>query len=275
MTRRNLLPYLVLGPAVVLTGLGWYRSEQGRREALDRLSKVEKAAIVNSARPSEIPQIPAPLESVPAEAKDRAAVARPPSAKIPGGGPDTATDVRMVEELRARIQALSNDLAGAREEAVRQEAKASAENAEAKKLQAQVEELQQGLQSAKQNADAALADARAKAERLGRIESAEKAAIERAARAEASAARNSTQSKELEDLIRRREAIVTSLQRRYRDVTDIYRNFTLNAQTRDTSTAGMQAGDLSRIQSAIQQAEDDLRQLQTLNARVAQLTRSK
>jgi len=48
----------------------------------------------------------------------------------------------------------------------------------------------------------------------------------------------------------------------------------LAAQTRDTPATGLQAGDLSRIQTTIQQAEDDLRQLQTLNARVAQLARA-
>lgn len=274
MTRRNLVPYFILGPAVVIAAIGWYRSDQGRRDAVERLSKLEAAASAPKVQ-LQASQTPTTQEPVPAIGKDQAATPRPSSQRVPSITGDPAQDTRTIEELHGRIQALSNDLTIAREEAVRHESKAAAEAAESKKLQAQIEELQTGLQAAKQNAEAAIAEVRVKSERLTRAEASEKAAVDRAARAEAAVAKGSTQSKELEDLNRRRETVVTSLQRHYRDVTDIYRNFSLNAQTRDTSNAGMQAGDLSRIQAAIQQAEDDLRQLQTLNARITQLSRSK
>jgi hypothetical protein len=122
--------------------------------------------------------------------------------------------------------------------------------------------------------EAVQAELRAKAERLLKAETSEKLLQERSARAEAAAAKVVVSTKELEDLNRRREAFLTTILRRFREVNDLYRNFTLAAQTRDTPATGLQAGDLSRIQTTIQQAEDDLRQLQTLNARVAQLARA-
>ncbi len=70
-------------------------------------------------------------------------------------------------------------------------------------------------------------------------------------------------SEEFEDLNRRRDVYMTNVLRRYREVTDLYRTLSLRQEgPRD---------DLSRIQNAIGMAEEDLRQLQTLNAQARKL----
>lgn len=75
---------------------------------------------------------------------------------------------------------------------------------------------------------------------------------------------------DLIELNRRRENTVTSLQRRYRDITDQLRALSVRLDTqRDNPAAAI--GDLSRIQTAVLAAEEDLRQLNTLNSQSQQL----
>ncbi len=77
---------------------------------------------------------------------------------------------------------------------------------------------------------------------------------------------------DLIELNRRRENTLTSLQRRYRDITDQLRALSVRLDTqRDNPAAAI--GDLSRIQTAVLAAEEDLRQLNTLNSQSQQLMR--
>ncbi len=82
--------------------------------------------------------------------------------------------------------------------------------------------------------------------------------------------RSSTLAEELENLNRRRDVYLTSLLRRYKEVTDLYRNMALNLEDQ-TDKAPVSGAGLSRIQNALSMAEEDLRQLQTLNAQAASI----
>ena len=264
---RPILPYLLLLPAVIAGGLGW-RAEAGRREALQRVAELErsggpKATPEPVAAPSADPETSTP----PSSPETRVV-------KIPTGT-DPGPYLKTIDELREHLKSLSAELSAAKDEVARAEARAAAETAEARRLKIQLDETREDVQSARRVTDAVQTELRAKAERLLKSETSEKLLQERATRAEVAAAKVAVSTKELEDLHRRREVFVTTLLRRFREINDLYRNFTLAAQTRETPATGLQAGDLSRIQSTIQQAEDDLRQLQTLNARVAQLARVK
>ena len=263
---RPMLPYLLLIPALVAGGLGW-RAEMGRREAVQRVAALELARGQNGASaPALAPAADEPSGPEPATTEPRVV-------KVPMGT-DPAPYLKTIDELREQLKAAAVELSGAKDEALRAEARVTAETAEARRLKVQLEELREDAQSARRVTEAVQAELRAKAERLLKAETSEKLLQERSARAEAAAAKVVVSTKELEDLNRRREAFLTTILRRFREVNDLYRNFTLAAQTRDTPATGLQAGDLSRIQTTIQQAEDDLRQLQTLNARVAQLARA-
>jgi len=71
---------------------------------------------------------------------------------------------------------------------------------------------------------------------------------------------------ELQDLHQRREAYLNSILRRYKQITEQYRSMAgvLQAQRTDAPAAG--SADLARIQDSIAMAEEDLRQLNNLNA---------
>jgi chromosome segregation ATPase len=264
---RPMLPYLLLIPAVA-SSVFWWRAEQGRRVAVDRVAQLEAARGPNGALlppvapPSETPNEPAPSSH------------EPKVLHVPTGT-DPTPYLKTIDELREQVKEMSKDLSAARDEVSRADVRTTIETAEGKKLKVQLDEIREDLLSARRVSDALQAELRAKAERIVKAETSEKLMQDRAARAESAAAKVSVATKEIEDLNRRRESYLTSILRRFREVNDLYRNFTLAAQTRDTPVAGLQAGDLSRIQASVQQAEDDLHQLQTLNARMAQLARAK
>ncbi len=75
---------------------------------------------------------------------------------------------------------------------------------------------------------------------------------------------------DLEELDRRRETYLSSILRRYRDVTDQYR--AIASRLENPADAAAPAGaELGRIQNSISMAEEDLRQLSNLNAQANRL----
>jgi uncharacterized phage infection (PIP) family protein YhgE len=76
----------------------------------------------------------------------------------------------------------------------------------------------------------------------------------------------------LQDLDRRREVYLTSILRRYRDITDQFRAMTSMLDTSHDQGSGACSGAvLSRIQNAVTSAEDDMRQVSELDARSQKL----
>jgi chromosome segregation ATPase len=71
-------------------------------------------------------------------------------------------------------------------------------------------------------------------------------------------------SREIEDINRRRETYLTNILRRYREMTEVYRTMSMRID-KPSETNPAQPAELGRIQTAITMAEEDFRQLQTLN----------
>lgn len=264
---RKTLPYLLLIPTVITSAL-WWRAEQGRRGAEERIAQLDAAWKAKLAA-ANTTSGPAEPEDEQGESSQSPQVVRVPT------GTDPAPYIRTIDELREQVSSLGKDLSTAKDELARAEARITAEVAEQKKGKAESDDLREDARAARRVSDAVQAELKAKSERLIKAEASENLMRERLRTAEEASTKISSSVKELEDLNRRREAYLTTLLRRYREVSDLYRNFALNAQTRESPAAGLQAGDLSRIQSAMQQAEDDLRQMQALSARMAQLARVK
>ena len=76
----------------------------------------------------------------------------------------------------------------------------------------------------------------------------------------------------LQDINRRRDAYLTSIIRRYRDITSQFRAMSgMMDSSRDQSSSAFSGAALTRIQNAISLADDDLRQLNELNAQELRL----
>jgi len=260
--------YLTLLLVVLLAASAWiaWRSDQVRRLAVDRVARLE-AELAN--RGLVVP----PVESAEVEQKAPSAIQKPvaPSRDTV----DVGKYLSMIDGLRGRARDLERELEEMRLESERARGRTETQADELKKSTEQITAVREDAQRQQRVSEALETELKFKAQRLVQAETSEKLLQEKLLKAESAAKRVVVSSKEVEDLNRRREAAVATLERRYREVTDMYRNFSLTLQTRETPGQGLQAGDLSRIQTALQQAEEELRQLRNLNARVAELARSK
>jgi chromosome segregation ATPase len=178
--------------------------------------------------------------------------------------------VRGLAQAEQRAAAFQTALSEARERAGQLEAQVEKLQADSRKLEASIEETRDDLAAARRVVDASDAEIRSKAERIAQLEASLKAARETRTAADQRAQQAGAVLREITELNRRRENTLQSLQRRFRDISDQYRSFALRLDTnRDNPAAAMP--DVSRIQSAVQAAEDELRQLTTLNAQTQRL----
>lgn len=259
--------YLVAVLVVLLAAAAWmgWRADKDRQLAVKRVTQLEAEL---AKRGVVVPQVEPHVE-------DKTPVAAPKTTSPVRDGVDVSKYLKMIDDLRARTAQLEKDVEEAQsaEDQFREKNQAQAE--ELKKLSEQLASVKEDAVKQQRVSDALDTELKFKAQRLVQAETSEKLLQERLAKTELAAKRVSVVSKEVEDLQRRREVALVALERRYREVTDLYRNFSLNLQTRESPGQGLQAGDLSRIQTALQQAEEELRQLRSLNARVAELARAK
>ncbi len=156
---------------------------------------------------------------------------------------------RQLRELEAKMDGLTQE-----------DAKRRASEAD---LREQVAQLQKQLESAS-------ALAQTKEATLRENEAALKQLRQEAAEGAQRGTRRRQIRTELEELGRRRESYLNNIITRYREATDLFRTMSLRLDNpRDASSP--LSNDLSRIQQAIQLADEDIRQLRVLNAQAARL----
>jgi chromosome segregation ATPase len=196
---------------------------------------------------------------------------RPAPAALPkkGAGNEAATGVDVAaqlaekdERIAAAVKARDDMEAEIRE----LRAKLEAVTEETERLSHAERQLRSQVESAERRAAAAEKDGGDTAQRVEKLETANR---ELRRQAEDAARQNAAIAKitdQMQDLNRRQEAYLQNLLRRYREVTDLYRTIALrNEVPRD---------EISRIQNAISLAEEDLRQLQALNAQAGRVQKN-
>ncbi len=259
--------FLLALMAVLLGVTGWlsWRADRGRKVAVERVAQLEGEL---AKRGVVVP----PVEALQTEKVEKAPVKAPVT---PRESVDVGKYLRMIDELRGKAHELEKDLQQARLETEQLHEKIGTQTDDARKLSEQLSSVKEDALKQQRVSEALETELKFKAQRLVQVEAGEKLLQDKLGKADMAAKRVVVVSKDLEDLNRRREASLLTLERRYREVTDLYRGFSLNLQTRENPGQGLQAGDLSRIQTALQQAEEELRQLRSLNTRVAELARAK
>ena len=183
--------------------------------------------------------------------------------------------IQVIEETRAALEGVRKELSAARNDLETGLTRVAQEKEAREKMAVELNERTESLAAAKRVFAATDAELKSKNERLGRLETSEKLVREAAGKAEVSVAKALRSAQELEDLNRRRELLLASINRRYREVTDQYRTLSLRVQGR-AEQLGLDpgAGELSRIQTSVQQAEEEMRQLNGLSAQAAKLLRN-
>ncbi|MFN8942912.1 MAG: hypothetical protein ACK5ZJ_24620 [Acidobacteriota bacterium] len=260
-------PRLLTALAVILllsAGLLLWRSEQRRADAELRLATFLRE---QPARPS--PSSPAPPASLPSSPLPS------PRTSLNQREVDIRPYLKMMDDLRQKAQELDRDLLASQSALNRSEARLAELTESAQKSEALLRDLREDADKQRRLAEVFEAELKVKSQRLLQAETTEKLMQLRVEKAELAARRAASSARGAEDIQRRRELLVSSLLRRFREIADWSRAFSLQAQNRSSAAAGLEAGDLSRLQTTLQQAEDDLEQLRSLNRLITDSLRVK
>jgi chromosome segregation ATPase len=174
---------------------------------------------------------------------------------------------RELSEAQANIQELQAQLSNSNDE--HEKALASANE----RLQKEQEDWQSQLDALKQELDSAQAESQATRQRLAALEADNAKLKSDNSAASTRAADLATVAAQLQDLDSRRDAHLTSIMRRYRDITSQFRAMSgmLGSSRDSNSSSPLSDAALTSIQNAVSSADDDLRQLSELNAQARQL----
>lgn len=179
--------------------------------------------------------------------------------------------VRMLADVQSKLNAANTAIADLRNRQQELEATIDRLTAENKRAGAESADLRDNLTATKSLVQALEGEMKTKSDRIAQMEAAARKLREESQGSSQRVADFAKAAKELIDVNRRRENYLNSLQRRYRDLTDQYRALAVRMETeRDNPVAF--APDVSRIQSTIQLAEDDLRQIASLNTQAQRVT---
>jgi DNA repair exonuclease SbcCD ATPase subunit len=171
------------------------------------------------------------------------------------------------------VQRLKLSLADANASIARLESRADEADAqirnlslENKRLAGSEADLKENLASANQTVDALQKELKSSRDRATQVEIAYQKLRDQSGGDTQKIAQLQQLAAELQDIHQRRETYLNSILRRYKQITEQYRSMAgvLQAQRTDAPAAG--SADLARIQDSIAMAEEDMRQLNNLDA---------
>lgn len=211
--------------------------------------------------------------STPSEALDSARVAPGTSPKHPTRRePARTEDTEAVRALRDSLWAANQSIADWQAKTTELQTQLDQAREDLKRQSAVESNLNEQLTSLKRVIEAKDTDLTGKNEQLVQLEAANRKLTADVGAAGQKASQAVKFSDELQEIYRRREAALNTLISRYKEVTEQYRAFASVLENRrgpeGTGGAGISiAGpELARIQNTITMAEEDLRQLNALNA---------
>jgi chromosome segregation ATPase len=263
MSRRTFVWALVL---VLLTGGAFWIGRLSNRSTTEvqRISELEKENAELRASLRNLQQQP---PEVAADASpDRDQPVRQPRARTESRPFDEnqvivslreslAAQQRALTERESRIAALEREIETVREEKNR--------------LADHQSELDQQVASFRKQVEQVHVEVKSRDDQLAQLQAERRKLRDQATDSGQKLSRVQKAVADLQDLHRRRETHMTNLLNRYRDVNQQYRAFATvldNRATAEGATGGTAGPELARIQNAIQLAEEEIRQLNTLNA---------
>jgi chromosome segregation ATPase len=260
-----LLALLAVLAGAVIFGIAQFRRAADERAAVTRLEEENRRLKASPA----ISPAPAPVveESHGAEAS-HGGRRQPSEAEIEA----RLDSVRMLGQVKDQLAVAKTSIAELQARVHELEATAVQAGEESKRRAAAETELRESLASANRVVEAMQTELKGKTERLAAVETASRRTSEDMKAANDKIEKMTAWSREFEDLNRRREGYLTNLMRRYRDLTDQVRAMTIRLDNPQEG-ARSQVVDLPRLQNVVQLAEEDLRQLASLNSQAARLAK--
>jgi chromosome segregation ATPase len=237
-------------------------SEQNRRLALHDQQNRQLAEQLRSAKEAPqavLPESPAPSPTAGARRSTRE--------NAETRGEDETQPLRdSLAEANATVARLESRIAEL-------ESQLEKVNAESKQSAAAVVGLNQNLAEATRTVDSLQKDTKNQSRRLAELEASNKRLREETAQSAGSTTQFLQLSSELQDVNRRRDNYVSSILRRYKDIADQYRALTAALDARRERQAGAPVGEaeIARIQNTLAMTEEDLRQINALNAQATRI----
>jgi DNA repair exonuclease SbcCD ATPase subunit len=251
-----LLIVLVGAAAVVAWQTRAYRQQSVRLQQLSAETERLRGRIAELARPGEAPsgaQPPAPA----------AGSQNGPRALKPTIDPEAAI---AIERLKLTLADANASIARLESRADEAEAQLQNLRLDNKRLTGSEADLQENLAAANQAVDTLQKELKGSRDRATQVEIAYQKLRDQSGGDTQKIAQLQQLAAELQGIHQRREVYLNSILRRYKQITEQYRSMSgvLQAQRTDAPAAG--SADLARIQDSIAMAEEDLRQLNNLNA---------
>jgi len=201
-----------------------------------------------------------------------AGISPEPGARKTEYPPGAIEAVRMLGQAKDSLAAANRAIEQLRAQTAELEAALEKLRQDNRRLAAREDELRENLAGQTRLVEALQSELKGKSDRLAPLEMSNRALRKENDELAAKMAAVSRLTAELEDIHRRRDSYLTSILRRYRELTDQYRAVAARLENPETK-AGAGGTDLSRIMNTVSLAEEDLRQLQGLNAQAQSLQR--
>jgi chromosome segregation ATPase len=257
--RWSLLVIVVLCAAVAVV----WQARVNRRQAA-RLAQLSaenqrlRGRVADLARAASAPAgAPAPAPAIEGQSAPRAAQ--------PAINPEDAIAIQRLKVSLADANASIAHLESRADEAEAQIQNLRLEN---KRLAGSEADLKESLAAANQAVDSLQKELKGSRERVTQVEIAYQKLRDQSGGDAQKIAQFQQYATQLQDINQRQEGYLNSILRRYRQIEEQYRSMlgVLQPQRTDAPAAG--STDLARIQDSIAMAEEDLRQLNNLNAQV-------
>lgn len=270
--KNPLTVVLVVLVAVAASMAMWLWTGQRRvsAEAGARVETAEKLQTAATERSGALERENTALRQQLAERGIEPVVARATPLRPGAGEVKRLETVRELAQTQVKLAAAQASLNEWQNRAHELEAALEKAAADGKRVAAEDASLREDLASARRLVAATEGELKTKAARLSQMESASRTVREDVVAASQKSTQAAALADELLDINRRRETVITSLQRRYREMTDVLRALAVRLDTQRDSVATA-APDVSRMQSTAQSAEDDLRQLNSLNTQAQRI----
>lgn len=270
--RASLIWLVLLGAGIGLFAGLWLLPVVHRltaqTETIERLEREgERLAAQVESLTQELSRTLAGSSPAPAGAGDELELAR---AAVRAETARRLEDVRRLAELQQKLEESNTALADARGRIADLEAAVARAGEENKVLREAEADLKEQIARSSRVVEAMRAELKGNTDRLVKLEARNRSLTDQNEELLQSKRRRDRLTQELEGLYKRREDLLSEILRRSRDVSDEYRNLALQLSSFDRGGAESTL-DLSRIQNALSLADEDLRQLRTLDARAARV----
>ncbi len=263
--KRTCWPQVIAALGIAAVGGIAIWQYQTRTDAFRRLGDIESQNRELRARAGKTAR---ELERL-RQAVPQAAPERLPEAEQRTARPENVETARLLIQLREKLASAGESIQQLDTRTRELEATIEKLTADNKRLSADGSDLKETLATTTRILDAVRTELKGKDERLTQVMVTNNQLLEENRKNGDKLSQMPRLLRDLDEINRRREAYVNNILRRYREVTDQYRAIAGRAD--QAGDAGAGSPELTRIQNALQMAEEDLRQLSSLNAQAGRL----